>query len=131
MDSTTEGLKCLAAVAMESAFTSHSSQVIWATLSLAVKNPAPNLKDKFIIRKVNLDKYNLRNAHINLSVPKPKTEYLKKSFGYSGAVLFNSLLKEAKLTESISSFKNMVQKVFDRVRRRASSNFIFLNFFIP
>ena len=45
---------------------------------------APNLKDKFITRDINLStNYNLRNADINLSVPKPRTEYLKKSFGYS------------------------------------------------
>lgn len=69
---------------------------------------APNLKDKFIRREANLNTYNLRNAHTDLSVPKPNTEYLKKSFGYSGAVLWNSLTMEAKLSESISSFKNLI-----------------------
>ena len=48
---------------------------------------APGLRDKFIIGEANLNNYNLRNAHTNLSVPKPNTEYLKKRFGYSGAVL--------------------------------------------
>ena len=69
---------------------------------------APGLKDKFTIREANLNNYSLRNAHTNLSVPKPTTEYLKKRFGYSGAVLWNSLPMEAKLTESISSFKNLI-----------------------
>jgi hypothetical protein len=42
---------------------------------------APNLKDKFITRDINLGtNYNLRNADINLSVPKPRAEYLKKEF---------------------------------------------------
>ena len=68
------------------------------------------LKDKFITRDINLGtNYNLRNADINLSVPKPRTEYLKKSFGYSGAVLWNSLHKQAKQTESLSSFKNFIK----------------------
>ena len=30
--------------------------------------------------------YNLRNADVNLALPKPNSEHLKKSFGYSGAV---------------------------------------------
>ena len=60
---------------------------------------APNLKDKFIRRDTNLNNYNLRSANTNLPVPRPNTEYLKKSFGYSGAVLWNCLPTEAKLTE--------------------------------
>ena len=65
---------------------------------------APNLKDTFITRDINLGtNYNLRNADINLSVPKPRTEYLKMSFGYSGAVLWNSLPTQAKQTESLKT----------------------------
>ena len=57
---------------------------------------APNLKDKFITRETNpLNNYNLRNADVNFSVPKPNTEYLKKSFGHSGAVLWNNLPSKA------------------------------------
>ena len=70
---------------------------------------APNFKDKFITRDTNLSNYNLRNADINFSVPKPRTEYLKKGFGYSGAVLWNSLPTQAKQTESLSSFKNLIK----------------------
>ena len=70
---------------------------------------APNLKDKFITRDTNLSNYNLRNADINFSVPKPRTEYLKKGFGYNGAVLWNSLPTQAKQTESLSSFKNLIK----------------------
>lgn len=70
---------------------------------------APNLKDKFITRETNLSNYNLRNSDINLSVPKPNTEYLKKSFGYSAAMLWNSLPTQAKQTKSLSSFKNMIK----------------------
>ena len=69
---------------------------------------ALNLKDKFITRDTNLSNYNLRNADINFSVPKPRIEYLKKDFGYSGAVLWNSLPTQAKQTESLSSFKYLI-----------------------
>ena len=70
---------------------------------------APNLKDKFITGDTNLSNYNLRNADMNLLVPKPRTEYLKKSFGYSGAVLWNSLPTQAKQTQSLSSSKNLIK----------------------
>ena len=38
---------------------------------------------------------------INLSVPKPNTEYLKRSFGYSSAVLWNSLPTQAKQMQNL------------------------------
>ena len=70
---------------------------------------APDLKDKFNRRETNLNDYNLRNASVNLPVPKPNSEYLKKKrFGYSGAALWNSLSAQARLTESVSSFKNLI-----------------------
>ena len=54
---------------------------------------APNLKDKFIRREAELNTHNLRNAHTDVSVSEPNTEYLKKSFGHSGAMLWISLTK--------------------------------------
>ncbi len=39
---------------------------------------APDLKDKFNRRETNLNDYNLRNASVNLPVPKPNSEYLRK-----------------------------------------------------
>ena len=35
--------------------------------------------------------YNLRNSEIKLNFPKPRTNYLKRSFSYSGVLLWNSL----------------------------------------
>ena len=35
--------------------------------------------------------HDLRNSLNKLSVPKPRTDYLKRSFSYSGASLWNSL----------------------------------------
>ena len=48
---------------------------------------APNLKDKLITRDTNLCNYNLRNADINLSVPEPRTEYLKRVLDIVGLCL--------------------------------------------
>jgi hypothetical protein len=44
--------------------------------------------------------------HTDLALPKPKREYLKKSFKYSGAKLWNSLSTDTKLAESIRLFKS-------------------------
>ena len=38
--------------------------------------------------------YNLRGSATKLYIPKPKTEFLKNSFGYSGAKLWNQIPKE-------------------------------------
>ena len=35
--------------------------------------------------------YNLRNSHINLHLPKSRTNMMKRSFSYKGAQLWNSL----------------------------------------
>jgi len=35
--------------------------------------------------------YDLRDSFRKLNLPKPRTDYLKRNFGYSGALLWNSL----------------------------------------
>ena len=67
---------------------------------------APNLKDLFSRRNVS---QNNRNSETDLSIKKPKTEFLKKTFGYSGAVLWNSLPQDVKMAESLISFKAKVK----------------------
>ena len=39
--------------------------------------------------------YNLRNADVNLALPKPNLEYLKKSFGYSGGGCLELIAKKS------------------------------------
>ena len=39
----------------------------------------------------NLNSYHLRNTENTLTLPQPHTDYLKKSFSYSAAQLWNSL----------------------------------------
>ena len=69
---------------------------------------APNLKDLFSRRNVSQNSYELRNSETDLSIKKPKTEFLKKTFGYSGAVLWNSP-QDVKMAESLISFKTKVK----------------------
>ena len=49
--------------------------------------------------------YELRDFENKLFVPKPRTDYLKRSFGYGGAVLWNILPSELRSAQSLASFK--------------------------
>ena len=53
--------------------------------------------------------YDLLNQQHTLSLPKPRTEYLKQSFSYSGALLWNSLPPTVKKAKTISQFKRNIQ----------------------
>jgi hypothetical protein len=44
----------------------------------------------------------------DLALPKPRREFPKKSFKYSGAKLWNSLSREAKEAQSIHIFKQNI-----------------------
>ena len=48
-----------------------------------------------------LTDYDLRDSFHKLNLPKPRTEYLKRSFDYSGALLWNSLPENIRATRSI------------------------------
>ena len=43
-----------------------------------------------------------------LALPKPHTNYLKRSFSYSGALLWNNLPQEMRDTDSIGLFKRKI-----------------------
>ncbi len=57
---------------------------------------APGLKEYFHVRNVTQNTYNLRNSDYDLTIPKSRTEYLRRSFKYSGAMLWNDLSFAAK-----------------------------------
>ncbi len=69
---------------------------------------APGLRGSFVRREIDQTNYHLRNTATDLTIPQPKREFLKKSFKYSGAMLWNQLPNEAKLAESPHSFKSIV-----------------------
>ena len=68
------------------------------------------LQDLFIERSTE---YNLRNSFNKLSLPKPRTNYLKRSFSYSGAQLWNSLPENIRKIKSTGQFKREIHHVFD------------------
>lgn len=52
------------------------------------------------------DVYKLRSVtNSNLAIPKPKTEIFKKSFQYSGTLIWNSLPHAVKSCNSLTTFK--------------------------
>ncbi|CAH3188954.1 unnamed protein product [Porites evermanni] len=55
--------------------------------------------------------YNLRNSEGRLTLSKPSTNYLKRSFSYSGAMLWNNLPKNLKNAASVEHFKRNIKKV--------------------
>ena len=71
---------------------------------------APTLKDSFISRNNLLNNYNLRNSQTDLTLPKPNREFLKRSFKFSGAYLWNNLPLEAKQAPSIYIFKSCIKQ---------------------
>ncbi len=48
--------------------------------------------------------YNLKNSEIKLNLPKPQTNYLKRSFRYNEALLWNSLPQNMRMLSSLSLF---------------------------
>ena len=70
---------------------------------------APNRRNSFVKRNVDQTDYHLRNSATDLTLSKPKREFLKRSFKYSGAMLWNQLPNEAKQAESIYSFNKCIK----------------------
>ena len=73
-----------------------------ATLMYKILNDlsAPQLSNSF----VKLNDTNI-NIETDLALSRPYTNFLKRSFKYSGAMLWNNLSYEAKTAKSLSDFK--------------------------
>ena len=68
-----------------------------------INNLAPAyLCNLFVPRTPNHD---FRNAKKTLLLPKPRTDYLKRSFSYSGAILWNNLPEDIRTSNSLGFFK--------------------------
>lgn len=71
-----------------------------------------NLAPPYLLEYLHLcnysENYNLRDRDTKIALLKPKTNYLKDSFAYNAAKLWNSLPNEARLATSLKSFKNYV-----------------------
>ena len=68
-----------------------------------LKGNAPSyLKSLFSVRTLD---YDVRNNRSKLNIPKPRTNYLKRSICYSGALLWNNLPQEIRNLPNLSQFK--------------------------
>ena len=57
--------------------------------------------------------YDLRNSVHKLSLPRLRTNYLKWSFSYSGALFWNSLPENVREIKSIRKFKEQINHLFE------------------
>ena len=69
---------------------------------------APGLKEYFYKRNATQNTYNLRNSENDLTFPKSRTEYLRRSFKYSCAMLWNDLSSAAKSADTLDCFKREI-----------------------
>ena len=72
--------------------------------------PPVHLHDLF--REQHTD-YDLRDSFPKLNLPKPRTEYLKRSFDHSGALLWNSLPENIRAIRSIGQFKKEINRALE------------------
>ena len=84
----------------------HKATLMFKTINEL--NP-PYLHDLFKSRSIG---YNLRNSEHTLYVPKPRTNYGKRSFSYSGAMLWNELPQSVRAVRSLSQFKREIDAFF-------------------
>jgi hypothetical protein len=80
-----------------------------------LKNMAPNYLT-ILFRKCDNSNYSLRSNNLKLSLPKPRTDFLKRSFSYRGAVAWNGLpselLRVVDEPRSISSFRSLINNYY-------------------
>ena len=80
-----------------------------------LKNMAPNYLTT-MFRKRDNSNYSLRSNNLKLSLLKPKTDFLKRSF-YRGAIAWNSLpsefLHEVDKSQSYLSFRNLLNNYYN------------------
>ena len=93
---------------LETRFRSNKAVLIYNILN---NGTAPCLGGFFSVRSDNINDYYLSNYDTDLSIPQPEKEFLKRSFRYRGAVLWNSLSYEAKSAQSVYFFKNLIKSI--------------------
>ena len=67
---------------------------------------APDYLKSMFTDQSAISAYSLKNCEGKLAVPLPRTNFLKNSFNYNGAVMWNSLLTNLRQAQTIASFKS-------------------------
>ena len=80
-----------------------------------LKGIAPNCL-KMLFHVCNNTSYPLRTNNLKMSLPKPKTDFLKKSFAYRGAAFWNKLpsemIREVVECQSVDSLHRILKDYF-------------------
>ena len=74
----------------------------WSNL---VNNNCPTYLRERFPRTSEIHDYNLRGSNYDLQLPLPKTNFLKRSFSYRGAMAWNQLPNETREMGDLTSFK--------------------------
>ena len=70
---------------------------------------SPCLGESFVRLTILNRGCNLRNDETDLALPKPKTNFLKRSFKYCASMLWNNLSLEVKTATSLRQFKRSIE----------------------
>ena len=75
--------------------------------SVFITSPPP--VESLVRRNIDQVNYHLHSMATNLTHLKLKREFLKRSLKFRGAMFWNQLSNEAKLAESLTSFKKFIR----------------------
>jgi len=68
------------------------------------------LQNVFSIRSTP---HNLRNSELKLDPPKPRTDYCKRGFGYSRALLWNNLPAYLRKSDFLGRFEREIDQLYN------------------
>ena len=88
----------------------HKAIMMFKSLNKQAPVYLQNLFVQFYERSTDHD---LRNFFRKLTLPRPRTNYLKQSFSYSAALLWNSLPENVREIKSIREFKEQIKHLFE------------------
>ena len=75
------------------------------TMFKIFNNDCPTYLRERFHRTSEIHDYNLRSSNYDLQLPLPKTNFLKRSFSYRGAMACNQLSNETREMGDLTSFK--------------------------
>ena len=95
---------------------------------------APDYPKSMFTDRSAISAYSLRNCEGKLTVPLPRINFLKNSFSYNGAVMWNSLLTNLRQAQTIAIVLNpasgvsflMINKLINHTAFMESRHFIFV-----
>ena len=82
------------------------------TMYKSLNGLAPDYMRSMFTKREEVGSYSLRDTEGKLAIPKPRTNYLKDSFSYKGAVLWNSLPVGLRRARTLHNFRGACLNTF-------------------